>query len=84
MDSILENKNTIQKNSKVENMFAELGPSINFCFELELYVDISFSSEASLEAHKLYWVAIAGTHNSGELIYSGFHNDLVSICILPN
>ena len=37
------------------------------------YVDISFSSEASLEAHKLYWVAIAGTHNSGELIYSGFH-----------
>ena len=39
------------------------------------YVDILFSSAASLEANKLYWVAIAGDHNSGELIYSGFHND---------
>jgi len=39
------------------------------------YVDIPFSSAASLEANKLYWVAIAGTHNPGEFISSGYHND---------
>ena len=39
------------------------------------FIDITFTSPATLVANAFYWISISGEHDSGELVYLGFHND---------
>ena len=39
------------------------------------HITIPFVDEVNLTANTRYWVAIAGDHDPGENLYSGFHND---------
>jgi cytoskeletal protein CcmA (bactofilin family) len=39
------------------------------------YNDITFDAAVDLSANTRYWVAVAAVNNSGEELFSGFHND---------
>jgi hypothetical protein len=39
------------------------------------YNDITFDAAVNLSANTRYWVAVAAVNNSGEVLFSGFHND---------
>ena len=42
---------------------------------MTIFAIITFSSPATLTANTLYWVGLAAESASGEVIFSGFHND---------